>query len=316
MGADRFDLVYDYGLLYNLKDPVMALQSMSQLRRDVLFLDTCVSFGDDLAIHAAPEPADLSHTIQRQGCRPSRHWIFKELRKSFEYVYQIGWQPTHDHSPTDWLSPESACAVLHRAIFVASRRPLDVAGLVPHVLDRQTLGAPRAEARRGDILGLIEQHNIDTVLDVGANLGQFAQGLRDGGYQKRIISFGPQKTAFESLQRAQANDPQWDGHQIALGRHAGELSLNLSANSYSSSFLQPETATLLSEPAVGYFGTEVVSVERLDTLWPMLYCRRTLLQIDIQGFEQEVIEGAGLVSIRSTCCSWKLHLCRFTNTSR
>lgn len=294
LGSDRYDVIYAYELLHHLKNPALALQSMSKMCRDLLFLETCVSFGDDLAIHPEPEPADsASQSIHGLGCRPSRPWVFEELRKSFKYVYQVGWQPRHDQFTTDWKSPGTARAALHRTIFVASRRPLDVAGLVPYVLDRQTLGAPRTQARRGDILGLIEQHDIDTVLDVGANLGQFAQGLRDGGYQGRIISFEPQQTAFESLRRAQANDPLWDGCRLALGKSAGELSLNLSANSYSSSFLQPESATLLSEPAVGYVGAEMVLVERLDVLWPNLNCHRTLLKIDVQGFEQEVLEGAG-----------------------
>lgn len=290
----QFDIVYAYGLLYHLKNPALALASMSQLCRDVLFLETCVSFGDDLSIHLVPEPADsASQSIHGLGCRPTRPWVFEELRKSFDHVYQVGWQPSHDQFPTDWGSPEDARSVLHRTIFIASRRALDVPGFMPQLLDIQTLGAARISGRSGDISGLIKQHGIETVLDVGANVGQFARGLRDGGYRGRIISFEPQKIAFDALERARSADPHWTARQLALGEKAGNLKLNLSANSYSSSFLTPEAATLRNEPSVGYIGSETVPVERLDALWPSLDCGRTLLKIDVQGFEQEVIVGAG-----------------------
>jgi FkbM family methyltransferase len=290
----RFDIVYAYGLLYHLKNPALALESMGRLCGDVLFVETCVSFGDDLAIHPVPEPADsASQSIHGLGCRPTRPWVFETLKAHFPHVYQVGWQPNHEQFPTDWRDPSGTQSVLHRAIFIASRRILDVPGLVEHLLDRQTRSADRATSpQSGDLASLIARHGIDTVLDVGANIGQFASGLRSSGYEGRIVSFEPQRAAFQALERISAHDPLWSCRQLALGSEAGALMLNVSANSYSSSFLKPEASTLISEPAVGYVSQESVRVERLDALWPEIGGRQTLLKIDVQGFEREVLAGA------------------------
>ena len=70
-------------------------------------------------------------------------------------------------------------------------------------------------ARRKQILN---SYNIDTVLDVGANIGQFAQQLRDDlGYTNKIISFEPLSSAFELLKTNAGGDPNWEVFNIALG---------------------------------------------------------------------------------------------------
>ncbi|CAN5333999.1 hypothetical protein BH10PSE2_BH10PSE2_07790 [soil metagenome] len=292
---ERFDVVYAYGLLYHLQRPALAIASMSQACSGTLFLETCVSFGDELAVNLVPEPADLpSQSFHGMGCRPTRPWVFAELQKHFLHVYQLGWQPNHEQFPTDWSAPESAKAALHRAIFVASRTPLNVPGLVPRVLNRQTEGVrPPVTSEPGDITSLVRQHRIDTVLDVGANVGQFAQSLRVGGYQGRLISFEPSSDAFAALSRISESDPLWTCRALALGSSNSQATFNLSANSYSSSFLQPTASTLAAEPAVGFIGEEIVAVHRLDTLWPTFGEGRFLLKIDVQGLELEVLIGAG-----------------------
>ena len=72
------------------------------------------------------------------------------------------------------------------------------------------------EIRRTDIgemdqlNGFLTQHGATTVLEVGANIGQFATTLRQAGYRGRIISFEPQLQAYASLERAGAANPLWD----------------------------------------------------------------------------------------------------------
>ena len=48
---------------------------------------------------------------------------------------------------------------------------------------------------------LIQHYGIDLVLDVGANVGQFGQGMRRLDYKGRIVSFEPLTSAFGVLQK-------------------------------------------------------------------------------------------------------------------
>ncbi len=58
---------------------------------------------------------------------------------------------------------------------------------------------------------------IDTVIDVGANHGQYASMLRDTCYAGWIYSYEPVKSIFDSLSARMAGDDRWRGFNFALG---------------------------------------------------------------------------------------------------
>ena len=121
-----FDIVHCYGLLYHLSNPQQALAFLSQNVMQVLLLETCVSFGEQAAIHPTPEPrADPTQACSGMGCRPTRTWIFSALQRLFEFVYLPKTQPNHDEFPLDWTAPEKHPGSLQRAIFIASRQALE-----------------------------------------------------------------------------------------------------------------------------------------------------------------------------------------------
>ena len=134
---------------------------------------------------------------------------------------------------------------------------------------------------------------VDLVLDVGANRGQYATGLRMCGYQGRIVSFEPIPAAYQDLVRAHGPDAQWTGRQAAVGAAAGSAELNVSASSVLSSILDARTELSNRIPAVEATEKVVVSVVTLDDLWAELVPPQatTMLKIDVQGFEHFVLDG-------------------------
>ncbi|MBL0922324.1 MAG: class I SAM-dependent methyltransferase [Phycisphaerales bacterium] len=138
-GADgaEFEIVFCYGLLYHLRDPLRGLEHMSSVCSDLLLIETCVSVGEGEAINPVEEDCKVySQAISGQGCRPTRAWVFNRLRERFAHVYCPVTQPAHEEFPLDWSRPAPAGA-LTRAVFVASRKPLDLPALAPGLPPRQ-----------------------------------------------------------------------------------------------------------------------------------------------------------------------------------
>lgn len=152
--------------------------------------------------------------------------------------------------------------------------------------------ASHALARRRQFL---HSYNIDTIFDIGANSGQFAQQMRDDlGYTKRIVSFEPLSSAFELLRVKAGSDENWDTLNIALGDTEEKREINIAGNSYSSSLLNMLPAHLNSAPASKYIGREIIEVKKLDSIFSDL-CNarnRVYMKIDTQGYERRVLSGA------------------------
>jgi FkbM family methyltransferase len=145
---------------------------------------------------------------------------------------------------------------------------------------------------------LFSQLQIDLVVDVGANTGQFARQCRAAGYKGEIISFEPSAAAHASLLRSAAGDPLWNvADRMALGAADGEIEINIAANSYSSSILPMLHTHLSAAPGSRYLHKEKVSIRRLDDVMLPLapldrLDRRILLKLDVQGYESQVLAGA------------------------
>jgi FkbM family methyltransferase len=139
------------------------------------------------------------------------------------------------------------------------------------------------------------RQGIDLVLDVGASIGQFAGDLRAAGYQEDLVSFEPLPDAWEALSRAAARDPRWTVHpRCALGDREGHIDIHVAANSVSSSALPMLESHRSAAPESAYQGTVSVPLHRLDDAVGARIeaARATLLKIDTQGFEWQVLDGA------------------------
>ncbi len=151
------------------------------------------------------------------------------------------------------------------------------------------------ELTRFPIKQFMNQYRFDVVIDVGANVGQFACELRDEvGYSGRIVSFEPLSSAFAILNRKVERDPEWHAINVALGSEAGRSTIHVTGNSASSSLLEMLPKHVEAAPHAAVVSTESVEVRRMDDLFGEIVHddERALLKIDAQGFELEVLKGA------------------------
>ena len=142
---------------------------------------------------------------------------------------------------------------------------------------------------------LFAHHGVQTVLDVGANSGGYASGLRTGGYTGRIISFEPVGEPFNRLEASAQADPGWSAHRRALGPDRSQVTINVAGNDAASSSMLPMLDRHLeAAPTSRYVAAETVEQHRLDDLVPDLDVdpSSSFLKIDVQGYEPQVLEGA------------------------
>jgi FkbM family methyltransferase len=138
---------------------------------------------------------------------------------------------------------------------------------------------------------LLELLQINCVLDVGANRGQFASELRKIGYAGHIVSFEPLATEFAALRTSFASDPRWRGFQVAVGAAAGTAEINVVPHlTVVSSLLKPRHRWPNMK-------TEQVEVRRLQDLLPEaldgIREPRVFLKMDTQGYDLEVFNSLG-----------------------
>ncbi len=141
---------------------------------------------------------------------------------------------------------------------------------------------------------LFRTFGISLVLDVGANVGQYAEQIRNLGYRGRIVSFEPLSSAYLELQEKAATDRLWETYNLALGDKNEERLINISRNRYSSSLLPNLPANIESEPNTEYIGQERVDIRTLDSMIETVCAtnEEVYLKIDTQGYEERVLVGA------------------------
>jgi len=142
---------------------------------------------------------------------------------------------------------------------------------------------------------MLSAHGVGTVLDVGANTGQYAKNLRDAGFKGRIVSFEPTSEAHSQLCRVARSDSMWTvAERMAIGDWDGRTQIHVANNSVSSSLLPMLASHRTAAPESGFVATEAVAIVRLDSIAPRFLQddKSIFIKIDVQGFEKKVLEGA------------------------
>ena len=146
------------------------------------------------------------------------------------------------------------------------------------------------------IINLINHNNIDVILDVGANVGQFGLMLRNEGYKGEIHSFEPVSKTFKKLNHTCLNDQKWFANNIAMGSVSDEKEVHITESSDLSSFLNPNDFGKEKYEKIKVSQTERVTVSTVDdyltTRIENLGRRNILLKMDTQGYDLKVFEGA------------------------
>ena len=135
---------------------------------------------------------------------------------------------------------------------------------------------------------------VDVVLDVGANAGQYGTMLRELGFGGRLVSLEPVAEAFATLAGLAAADGAWEAVCVAASDVDGEITLNVTGDSRSSSVLS-RNERFADKAGWALKESRRVGARRLDGLVGELVRpgERAYLKLDVQGYERTVLDGAG-----------------------
>jgi FkbM family methyltransferase len=140
---------------------------------------------------------------------------------------------------------------------------------------------------------VLAQLQCNTVVDIGANRGQFALVARQSFPNARIIAFEPLPNPARVFRELFSGENGIVLHECAIGPESQKSSMNVSLRDDSSSLLPIAGLQTKLHPGTGEAGVQEIQVERLSNLVsPSDLVEPALLKIDVQGFELQCLEGS------------------------
>jgi FkbM family methyltransferase len=172
-----------------------------------------------------------------------------------------------------------------------------------HLLHRAGIDVTRWPHRPDDgvidwaLSEVLQSRGINCVIDVGGNRGHFAQRLRELGYAGRIVSFEPSPTVLPVIRAAAERDQDWIVRPVGLSSKPGEAELRLHKGPELDSLLDALPGVVEQLPIMAETGTATIVMSTLAAEFPKVIAGiaepRVLLKSDTQGYDAEVLRGAG-----------------------
>lgn len=132
---------------------------------------------------------------------------------------------------------------------------------------------------------------LSTVVDIGANRGQFALAARAISGAK-VVSFEPLPEVAKIFLKVFSDDTAVRLHVAAIGERSEKKLIHLSACDDSSSLLEIGEAQSNFFPGTHEIGTLEIEVVTLDKfLTKEEITRPAMLKLDVQGFEIQALAG-------------------------
>lgn len=131
-----------------------------------------------------------------------------------------------------------------------------------------------------------------TVVDIGANRGQFALVARHCFPQASIVSFEPLPRPAQTFRRVMNDDSRVVLHEVAVGSETGDATIHVSGRDDSSSLLPITALQSAFFPGTEEVRTQTVRLGRLSEFIDDESIRPpALLKLDVQGYELEALKG-------------------------
>ena len=134
---------------------------------------------------------------------------------------------------------------------------------------------------------------LTTIIDVGANSGQFTKVATHLYSQAQIHTFEPLPDLYSIIEKKFSSNPNINTYKIALGNEDGTILFNKNKFGHTSSILEINEENIHFTRKDNVLEQIRVQIKKLDSI--ALFTDKThlsLLKLDVQGYELEVLKGA------------------------
>lgn len=139
----------------------------------------------------------------------------------------------------------------------------------------------------------IKDYNIDLIIDIGANIGQSTLSFDMAFPRTKIVAFEPIPSCYQEIKLKTINKSNIEVYNEGLGDSNGNLFFEENDFSPSSSFLTLSEKHIEAYPITKNSNKIEVKVSTLDSYAKEFEDNNNiLLKIDVQGYEDKVLDGA------------------------
>lgn len=147
----------------------------------------------------------------------------------------------------------------------------------------------------------LKKMNIRTILDIGANVGQFASQIHKLLPEATLYSFEPIEECYKELLKTMRGVPKFCAFNYALGDANGQTQLYRNDYTPASSLLPLEELAKQVFPFTANATSQKIEVRRLNDISGELeIVDNLLIKVDVQGTEDKVIFGGENLTSRAS----------------
>ncbi len=141
--------------------------------------------------------------------------------------------------------------------------------------------------------------NIDKIIDIGAHKGEFLEKMLKIEKVNLFYAFEPQKDIFDILNKKFLNNDKITLLNYALDKEITNKKLQINKFSMTSSLAEINEKSLylklknfLTRSKSNFVDEYEVQTNTVDNVFKDVNLEKTLLKIDVEGFEMNVIKGS------------------------
>ena len=145
----------------------------------------------------------------------------------------------------------------------------------------------------------LKKLDIDKIIDIGAHKGEFLEKMLKIEKVNSFYAFEPQKDIFDILNKKFSKNDKITLVNYAVDKEIGNKKLQINKLSMTSSLAEVNEKSLyfklknfLTRSKSNFVDEYEVQTNTIDNIFKDVNLEKTLLKIDVEGFEMNVIKGS------------------------